>query len=130
MIPSFAIFYEDGSIVEGGGDCDELVTITLTASKKWLEAPSDGVQGGVYVDQDGKVSHFAGTDFFFPLVGGIEYYGTNDLGAFLRNRLGGLIKFGYCIPTEEYNRHKQRMKDYAWQLYQEKIKPYKKVLSE
>jgi len=41
-IPKFSIIYADGTQYDGGGVDDEVVTLSF--SKRWLEAPSGGVQ--------------------------------------------------------------------------------------
>lgn len=91
----FTILYNDGSTVHGGGEDDEL--ITLTFSKKWLEAPSDGVciinrecDVGTTVTSLDQYDTF----FMFPEEshGEGEIYGANDIGAYLRQL--GIVKFG------------------------------------
>jgi len=117
----FRIYYQDGSTVDG--DDEEMVTITLTAPKKWLEAPNDGLQTIVYKNGKGSIQHRNAADYYFPLDG--EFNSCNDLGPFLRATLKGFVKCGLTIPYEEYKRIEQLAKDYNWENYQKIVKPYR-----
>lgn len=107
----FAIFYDDGSVVEGGDDTDELVEITFKVSKKWLEAPNDGVQAIVVRNPYTCRYVWRGHDHYFTLDGG-ELHAADDIGAYLRKHLKGMMKFGLCMNTEEYAELAKKVKAY------------------
>jgi len=120
----FIIVYEDGNTVAGGGDDDEEVTLTFTMSKKWLEAPVDGVQVVKYQSDEGKWKYWHGVDHYMMLPGGFEIYAHNDLGPYIRKHLEGMVKYGLCISREDYEAYVKKVKDYQWnEVYQKKIKP-------
>jgi len=116
----FAIFYEDGSVIEGGGG--DLVEIVLKAPRAWLNAPSDGVQAVVFEKDDGSIGHANSTDYYFPMHPELNH--CSDLSPFLHVDLKGFMKFGASIPRDEYERIQKIAKDYNWETYQKIIKPY------
>lgn len=90
----FAIFYNDGSVVYGGGDDDE--EVTLTFSRKWLEAPNDGISHiNVEDEQIGRLP-LKGHEFYYQLPinghGDGSIGGSMKVGPFLRQL--GVVKFG------------------------------------
>lgn len=101
----FAIYYNNGDIVYGGGDDDELVPVYF--SRKWLEAPSDGVSH-VVVDSGGSEQVCKQEDYFIQMPYGEHgdgyVVGTSDLNAFLRQAVnhGSLVKFGGWTSAENY----------------------------
>ena len=97
----FAIFYSDGSIVEGGGDDDEIVELTFKVSKKWLEAPNDGVQAVIVKNPYSCRYVWRGHDHYFQMDGG-EIHAADDIGPYLRMHLQGMMKFGLCMNTEDF----------------------------
>lgn len=107
----FAIFYADGSVVEGGGPDDELVNITFKVSKKWLEAPNDGVQAVVVRNPYTCRYVWRGHDHYFQMDGG-EIHSADDIGAYLRMHLKGMMKFGLCMNTEEFAEVAKAVKAY------------------
>lgn len=98
MTPRFAIYYADGSVVEGGGEDDELVDITLRVSRDWLAAPADRVLGVIVEHPQTSRVVLRGGEFFYPVEGG-EYGFADDIGAWLR-KLGGAVKRGEYVSTE------------------------------
>lgn len=109
MAPKFAIFYEDGSIIEGGND---LIEITFKISKAWLEAPNDGVQAIVVEREDVCRGVWRDKDYYLMLSGG-TIYAPEDLGPYLRKHLKGMVKFGLCLNDEEYKSVMQKVKKYT-----------------
>jgi len=107
----FAIFYDDGTIVEGGGDDDELVDITFKVSKKWLEAPNDGVQAVIVRNPYTCRYVWRGHDHYFQMNGG-EIHAADDIGAYLRKHLKGMMKFGLCMNTEDFAEIAKSIKAY------------------
>lgn len=114
MIEPFAILYGDGSIVEGGDETDQEVEVTFKVSKKWLEAPNDNVQAVIVRNPYSCRYVWRGQDHYFMLNGG-EIHSADDIGAYLRCHLKGMMKFGLCLNTEEYAE------------LQKKVKAYKKI---
>lgn len=112
MVEPFAIFYDDGSIVEGGGDDDEIIEVTLRVSKKWCAAPVDGIQAVVVRNPYSCRYVWRGLDHYFMLSGG-EIHGADSIGAYLRKHLKGVMKFGLCLNTEEYAEVAKRVKSYT-----------------
>lgn len=111
MAPRFAIFYAD-RIVEGGGPSDEEVEVVFRVSKKWLEAPVDGVQAVVVEDPHTSRKALNGEDYYYAIPSA-HVGATSDLGAFLRGHLRGLVKFGLMVPTEEWAATLQKIKAYT-----------------
>lgn len=105
-LPKWTIVYTNGHVVNGGGDDDEIVT--LHVSKKWLEAPSDGV--AVVVVEDSMIGRqqlqLYEYYYHFPVnshgIGGIG--GSAKIGPYLHQMtdLGGLVKFGGWTDTQNY----------------------------
>lgn len=103
----FAIYYNNGDVVYGGGDDDE--EITLTFSKKWLEAPSDGVACVTAENaKTGKVKLFE-HDYYYQLP--INHHGNGDIGcsmkigAYIRqlSNQGGIVKIGGWTDISNHN---------------------------
>ena len=99
----FAIYYNDGSVVEGGGDDDE--EVTLTFSKKWLEAPSDGVAVVVSeTSQTGRTT-LAASEFYYQLPENTHGKGCHGssmkVGPYLRQL--GICKFGGWTDDKNHN---------------------------
>lgn len=94
----FAIFYNNGDVVYGGGEDDEV--ITLTFSRKWLEAPSDGVSHIISDNGDTGRLTLCDNEYYYQMP--YNYHGKGDIGQsnkvgpFLRQLtdLGGIVKFG------------------------------------
>ena len=99
----FSIFYNDGSVVEGGGDDDELVTLTF--SKKWLEAPSDGIAVVVSETQSTGRTTLRASEFYYQLPENSHGKGCHGssmkIGPFLRQI--GIAKFGGWTDDENHN---------------------------
>lgn len=106
-IPKFTIIYNDGTTITGGGDDDEVVAVYL--SRKWLEAPADGVSHiNVEEPQIGR-STLKEYDYYFMLPVNFHGKGTiggsNKIGAYLRQSLDlgmSLIKFGGWTTLDNY----------------------------
>jgi len=102
----FAIFYNDGSVVYGGGDDDELIPVYF--SRKWLEAPSDGVCHIAMEDPTLGRAVLKENEFYFQMPfdsHGDGYLGASmKLGAYLRQSFQGgtFVKFGGWTSTENY----------------------------
>lgn len=104
-IPKFSIFYNDGEVVHGGGEDDELVPVYF--SKKWLEARSDGVCQVNVEGQKGTVANNQ-YEFYFQLP--INYhgegfiFGSNKLGPYLRQACSPLsiVKFGGWTSKDNF----------------------------
>ena len=113
--PRFAVYYADGSVVEGGGPDDELVEVTIRVSRDWLAAPADRVLG-VVVEKDPAIrahvndtrsvlrgvekdnaENLYGVEWYYPTEGG-EYGFADDLGAWLR-KLGHVVKRGEYVSN-------------------------------
>ena len=114
----FSIFYNDGTVVHGGGEDDELVPVYF--SRKWLEAPSDGVCA-VKTDS----AHVGGTvfsqsEFYFQLPfnfhGKGDIFSSNKIGAYLRQAcdFGSLVKFGGWTTYEGYNEAQIKARKDEW----------------
>lgn len=97
----FAIFYDDGSVVEGGGEDDEIVEVTFRVSKAWLDAPNDGIQAVIVRNPFTCRYVWSGQDHYFMLDGG-EIHCADDIGAYHRKHLKGMMKYGLCLNTEDY----------------------------
>lgn len=107
----FAIFYADGSVVEGGGSDDEVVEVTFRVSKKWLEAPNDGIQAVIVRNPYTCRYVWSGQDHYFMLDGG-EIHMADDIGPYQRVHLKGMVKYGLCLNTEDYAKVTQIVKAY------------------
>ena len=98
----FKIFYNDGSTIEGGGDDDE--EVTLTFSKKWLEAPSDGISHIVQEDSVTNRQTLFGNEYYYQLP--YNTHGSGELGASMKAgpflRQLGIVKFGGWTASENY----------------------------
>ena len=95
---SFAIFYADGSIVEG------------STYEDWLAAPVDGIQAVVAEDPEVGRRVLSGKDFYYCFEKG-GFYQTDDLGAHLRAYYPQ-IKHGLCVSRERWQELHQIIKDY------------------
>jgi len=97
------LFYNDGTSVECGGDDDE--EVTLTFSKKFIEAPSDGI-ACVHCDDamTGRSPVYA-NEFYYqmPINGHGKGCtgGSMKIGAFLRQL--GIVKFGGWTDSINHN---------------------------
>ena len=111
MLDPFAIFYNDGSIAEGGGEDDEMVEVTFKVSRKFLEAPNDGIQAIVVYNPYSCRYVWRDSDHFFMLSGG-EIHAADDIGPYLRKHLKGMMKFGLCLNREEYEDVFRKVKAY------------------
>ena len=106
MIPRFSIYYNNGDVAHGGGEDDEEVTITF--SRKWLEAPSDGVSHIVVECPDLGRSIRKQYEYYFQLP--INGHGEGDIGGsmkigpYLRQlfNLGGIVKFGGWTSSRHF----------------------------
>jgi hypothetical protein len=98
VIPRFTIYYANRPPVDGGGEDDEIVYVAF--SKKWLEAPADGVTHVVSeVSNVGRYFH-SGQEFYYQLP--LDSHGKGEIGSsmkigpFLRQAVdnGSIVKFG------------------------------------
>lgn len=99
MTPRFAIYYADGSVVEGGGPTDETVAVTLRVSRDWLRAKSTGVLAVICEDPYTSRVVQRGADHYFPLEHG-QYGFADDLKPWLFGKLEGVIKLGEYVSSE------------------------------
>jgi hypothetical protein len=103
-LPKFSIFYNNGEVVHGGGEDDELVT--LQVSRKWLEAPSDGVACVVIQDSVIGRQQLDMYEYYyhFPLNSHAKGAcgGSHKIGMYCRQMtdIGGLVKFGGWTDTQ------------------------------
>lgn len=111
MIEPFAIFYADGSVVEGGGDDDQVVEVTFRVSKQWLDAPNDGIQAVIVRNPYTCRYVWRGHDHYFMLSGG-EIHAADDIGPYQRQHLKGMLKYGLCVNTEEFAEVAKKVKAY------------------
>ena len=107
----FAIFYSNGDIIEGGDEDDEVVEVTIRTTRKWLEAPNDGVQAVVVYNPYSCRYVWRDQDHYFMLDGG-EIHAADDIGPYLREHLKGLMKFGLCVNREEWEEVYRKVKAY------------------
>lgn len=107
----FAIFYADGTVVEGGGPDDEVVEVTFKVSKQWLEAPNDGIQAVIVRNPFTCRYVWKGQDHYFMLDGG-EIHMADDIGPYHRMHLKGMMKYGLCLNTEQYRMVAEKVKAY------------------
>jgi hypothetical protein len=112
MTPRFAVFYADGSVVEGGGEDDEFVEVTIRVSRDWLEAPAARVLG--VVAEQGDISRVVlrGVDFYYPLEDG-EYGFADHLAAWSR-KMGGVVKEGEYVSDRLMAGFWAWAKEYRW----------------
>ena len=107
----FAIYYNDGSVVEGGGDDDE--EVTLKFSKKWLEAPNDGVALVISETSLTGRTMLAASEFYYQLPENTHGKGCHGssmkVGPYLRQL--GICKFGGWTDDKNHNEIKVRSKD-------------------
>lgn len=101
-MPKWALGYEDGRVIFGDTEVDELVPVMVP--RKWLEAPADGVIGmAVENPVTGRVI-YEGKDCFYwmaPPHPGAGEPGTADrLGAYLRAQ--GIVKFGIWVNSASW----------------------------
>jgi len=105
-IRKFAIFYNNGDVVYGGGEDDELVPVYF--SRKWLEAPSDGVSHINIQNDDVCRATLKEQEYYFYLphnFHGKGYIGGSlKIGPYLRQavEIGSLVKFGGWTDTKNY----------------------------
>lgn len=112
--PKFSIWYNDGTVVHGGGEDDELVPMYF--SKKWLEAPADGV---CQIDREDKrgTASLREWEFYFMLPANFHGEGTiggsNKLGPFLRQAAMpySLVKFGGWTSYENFNAIRKKSRE-------------------
>lgn len=104
----FSIYYNDGTIVHGGGEEDELVPVYF--SRKWLEAPSDGVcHINIEHSQIGRAT-LKQQEYYFMLPdnshGNGYIGGSMKIGPYLRqaHNLGSLVKFGGWTDERNYRK--------------------------
>ena len=106
MIPKFTIYYSNRHPINGGGEDDEVVYIAF--SKKWLEAPSDGVTHIVSEVQDVGRYYHSGQEFYYQLP--LNFHGKGEIvssmkiGPFLRQACdkGSIVKFGGWTGVEAF----------------------------
>ena len=114
------IYYNDGSEVLIGGDDDELVPVYF--SKKWLEAPADGVCQVDKVDERGVIS-LKEWEFYFQMPdnfhGKGNIGGSNKIGPFLRQSCMpySLVKFGGWTSFENYQNVRKKSREYVRNNY-------------
>lgn len=117
-IPKFVIIYNNGDEWYGGGEDDELVPVYF--SRKWLEAPSDGVSHIVVENPSLGRSVRKEYEFYYQMP--LNFHGEGDIGgsmkigAYLRQAVddGGFVKFGGWTSTATYqeNARKAHTNDY------------------
>jgi len=109
MIPKFSIYYADGTRYDGGGEDDEIVTLQF--SKRWLEAPADGVLCMTVHDPKLNRTMLVDHDFYYGFPLNHHGKGTqgcaNSLGPYLRSL--GIVKFGGWTHTDNCEQAKVRM---------------------
>lgn len=110
-IPRYAIFYGDGSVVEGGGEDDEWVEVRLRIPKTWRDAPPDNVQAVICENPYSSRYVWRGTDFYYWVPDG-EASCADSIGEFMRGYLP-LIKFGLCLPEADYSDLVAKLKQYT-----------------
>ena len=106
MIPKFSIYYNNGDVVHGGGEEDE--EVTLVFSKKWLEAPNDGVSHVVVECPDLGRSIRKQHEYYYQLP--LNFHGQGDIGGsmkigpYLRQACdkGGIVKFGGWTSSKQF----------------------------
>ena len=125
----FAIYYNNGDVVRGGDDSDE--EVTLTFSKKWLEAPSDGVACVVYEDKRVGRQILGSNEYFYQMP--IDHHGKGALGASMKigaylrqlSDLGGIVKFGGWTDDVNFQEIKNKAnKDEVIPYTPNKVEPH------
>ena len=106
MVPRFAMFYADGSVVLDDG---EDVEVVWRVPRKWHEAPADGLQAVMVHRPDGRLRNHDSRDVYAVLQNG-EPMATDDIGPLLR--AAGIVKYGLWIPDEEWERVRDRVRAY------------------
>lgn len=102
----FSIFYNDGTVIHGGGEDDELVPVYF--SRKWLEAPADGVCVVNVENSNTGTTAFQESEFYFQMPhnfhGQGDIFASNKIGVFLRQAcdVGSLVKFGGWTAFSNY----------------------------
>ena len=108
LMKKFAIYYNNGDVVQGGGEDDE--EITLTFSKQWLEAPSDGVAVVVSETTTTGRTTLRANEFYYQLPinqHGLGCHGASmKIGAYLRQL--GVVKFGGWTDDGNHDEIKRR----------------------
>lgn len=98
----FAIFYNNGEVVYGGGTEDEEVSITI--SKKWLEAPNDGVSHIISEVPDMGRLTLKDYEYYYQMPyschGEGDIGGSMKIGVYLRQI--GLVKFGGWTSNKNF----------------------------
>ena len=106
-IPKFTIVYNNGEVYHGGGDDDEVVYLPF--SKKWLEAPSDGVSHINVENPTLGRETLRNHEFYYQLP--LEHHGRGDIGASMKigpylrqlTDVGGIVKFGGWTCSANFN---------------------------
>lgn len=128
-LPKFAIFYNNDEVVYGGGEDDEIVWLGF--SRKWLEAPSDGVVGVLTENYDLGREELFPYDYYYQLPVGGHGKGcvgsSMKIGAYLRQLcdIGGIVKFGgWTDPVNFRKKVAKLMKDNFIQNQSGKRRPH------
>lgn len=106
----YAIFYGDGTIVEGGGPDDEWVEVKLRIPRIWRDAPSDNVQAVVIEDIHSGRTVWRNNDFYYWVPDG-EACSTDVIGEYERGYVPA-VKFGLCLTQEQYDELARSIRDY------------------
>ena len=111
-VPKYAVFYGDGTVVEGGGDDtdDEWVEVTLRIPRIFMEAPPDNVQAVVVANPYTCRYVWEGNDYYYWVPNG-EACSTDSIGEYLRGFVPS-IKYGLCLTQEQYDDMRRRLRDY------------------
>ena len=109
-VPKYAIFYGDGEIVEGGGDDDEWVDVTLRIPRKWRDAPAVKVQAVIVENPYTSRYVWRHSDHYYWVPSG-EVCSTDVIGEYLRGYVPA-IKFGLCLTQEEHDELARKLRDY------------------
>lgn len=108
-----AIFYSDGKVIECGFEDDEEVELVFKfkVSRKWLEAPVDGIQAIIQQDPIRCRHVLRGQDHFYALPEGM-LHAADSLAPFLNEHLKGVVKFGVCLDDDKYREVMAKAKQY------------------
>lgn len=100
-----AIFYANGEVIECGFDDDQEVELNFCfkVSKKWLEAPNDGIQAIIQHDPIRARHVLRGHDYFYALPDGM-IHAADPLAPYLNQHLKGLVKYGVCLTDADYKK--------------------------